>query len=261
MAQLNNQMRTLSLFMLLYLLPACRVEDNVIGQGSTDIAVLHDITDPHYLWPVADPILALYQFDKDKNKAGGYRLRCIEDMHLNPVHEFHLPDGNTSKSQNRSVDPYYRERLILSFYAKIRTSLSDFRLVNDSAQSKQYSECFSTIAEELTILGESNATEKILLVFSDLQENSEVFSCYRSESQSLLQSDPKKVGDLLNEQYHLPDDLTGIRVIFIYRPGTREEDQRYKNMNEVYRYLLENRHAQVQTQANNNYFLPWAGHH
>lgn len=254
-------MRLLILFVLTYFLPACKEENTSARYAKSQITALGDITDPHSLRPLPDPILALYQFDKDKNKEGVFRFRCIEDLHLNPVVEFHLPDGKSAEATNRNGDPHYREKSILSFYAKIRTSLSDFRLVNDSAQSKQYSECFSTIAEELTILGESEATKKILLVFSDLQENSAVFSCYRSENQSLLQSDPKKVGDLLNEQYHLPDDLTGIRVIFIYRPNTREEDQRYKNMNEAYRYLLENRHAQVQTQANNNYFLPWDDHH
>jgi hypothetical protein len=93
---------------------------------------------------------------------------------------------------------------------------------------------------------------QILLVFSDQQENSELFSCYTKANQLLLHKSPDKVAKHLDSFHLLPENLKGYTIFFVYQPKTREEDQKYLEMITVYKMLLEPRGATVTIQASNN---------
>ena len=235
-----------------FVLLSCK--ENKESKHSVQVGVIVDITDPHSLLPIADPILKLYQFDISKNTEASFEICSLTDKHLNPDIEYHLPEGSITEKNNTGDDPQYREKLVLSFYDKIKQAISSFDSASNVDTSLGHSECFATIAENLRGLNRKKAETNLLIVFSDLQENSEIFNCYPKANQELLQRRPNKVMEIFNNTHLLPDSLKGIKIFFVYEPHNREEDQRFNAIAEIFRVLLESRGAEVRIQANDNNF-------
>ncbi len=142
----------------------------------------------------------------------------------------------------------------MSFYAEIRTAISDFNAEHQLDSSLNFSECFLTIANELQLMKNKSGERNVLLVFSDLQENSNLFSCYTKANQELLYESPDTISQIFESMHLLPKNLNSIKVIFIFQPLTRPQDQKFEAMVKIYRKLLESRGATVIVQANNTYF-------
>lgn len=215
-----------------------------------DIYVIRDITDFHVLKPEANSILGLYDLSKHKGVEVNFRYREISDKVLMPAVNLRLPDKSVTDRENRKNEALYREKLILNFYDIVRKTLITGHLENDSSFLDN-SECFKTISSELNLLVQSNSENKILLVFSNLFENSAIISVYRDKNR-LIQS-PSKIRDRFERCHLLPENLKGIKVFFVFQPVTREEDFQYLKMIDVYKELLEPRGAIVKVQANNDY--------
>ena len=220
---------------------------------SVQVNVLGDITDVHYVLPIAEPIQKLYDFDVDKNTEGFFRISTITDKHLNPAIEYHLLPGFVTEKNNTLDDPYYRERLVRSFYDSIKNAISNFDAKCLLDSSLKFTECFNTIAGELQLMKNSKAEKHILLVFSDLQENSDLFNCYSKANQELLRKQPDTVIELFNQTQLLPENLLGFNIFFIYQPINRQSDKSFEAMVEIYKKLLVSRGASVKIQADNNY--------
>ena len=220
---------------------------------STQISIVGDITDSHFLLPEAEPILRLYQFDADKNTEGFFRICTVTDMHLNPAIEYHLPAGSMTEKDNTLDDPHYREKVVLTFYQAIRQAISHFNAKCHLDSSLDHSEVFSSVAGELQLMKTKTAGNNVLLVYSDLQENSDLFTCYTKPNQELMVKKPDKIIELFNASNLLPDSLKGFNIMFIYQPSTRQQDQQFEAMIRVYRKMLESRGATVKVQANSNY--------
>lgn len=208
-----------------------------------------DITDPLRLYPDADAILRLYGFDKDKDREAFFRLCLITDKQLNQMEDFHLPDGYTTEANNRFDDPQYRQKTILLFYKALHKALSDFTTLHNKDLSLKHSECFKTVAEQLTNMKRKHADENTLIIFSDIHENSDLFSSYTKKGKDSLYSSPEKVTAIFEKTRLLPDDLKGFNIFFVYEPKSREDDKVYVSMVSIYRVMLEKRGARVTVQA------------
>src|SRR5438045_1301623 len=109
-------MKPLSLLFIICFLTACSKEPNKQTVHDSRISVIHDITDPLQCVPAADPILALYDFEHDKDQEAHFRLVLISDKKLNPVEEIRIDNGTVSEQKNTNEETDYREQLIYSFY-------------------------------------------------------------------------------------------------------------------------------------------------
>lgn len=223
---------------------------------SSRISVIHDITDSMACFPAADPILAMYGFENDKNQEAHFRLVLISDKKLNPVEEINIEDGTTTEQKNENQETDYREQLVGSFYEEVRNAITDFHKHYVPSTSLKHSECFATIASELELLAGSKAAQRTLIIFSDLQENTDVFSCYTPQGQRLLQNNPGKVAKLLLQRHPLPDNLIGITVYFVYNPCNRDQDIMFGEMVAIYMQLLHARGARIVIQATNKNYEP-----
>jgi hypothetical protein len=241
---------------VVYLLAACNKQHSVAIVPRTDITAVFDVTDTFVLTPIPDPILALYNFEMAKDQAAFFRLVLLTDKKLNPAEDIHLDGGVVTEEQNVNDEVDFREQLILSFYDEVRRSLSDFGKRYAQKGTLGHSECFATIAAELRRLDTSKASQRMLIVYSDLQENSDVFNCYSKEGQKLLNANPIKVGAILLKHIPLPDDLTGITVYFVYGPTSREQDKQFWQMATIYERFLKDRGARVVIQATNKSYEP-----
>jgi len=238
------------------ILASCSKSHTPIVVHSSRISVIHDITDSMACIPAADPILALYGFENDPGQEAHFRLVLISDKKLNPVEEINIEDGVTTEQKNENQETDYREQLVGSFYEEVRNAIADFHKRYVPVAPLKYSECFATIASELELLAGSKASQRTLIIFSDLQENTDVFSCYTPRGQKMLQNDPEKVAKILLQRHPLPANLIGVTVYFVYAPLTRDQDTMFGEMVAIYQQLLHARGARVAIQATNKSYEP-----
>lgn len=246
-------MKHILVLIVVCLFSACYKSEPAITH-STDITVVHDITDQFQEQPDEHAILKLYDFANDKNQAARFRYVLITDRNLNAVAGSSIDDGSVTEKLNVEDEVNYRERLIYSFYNTVRNTMQTFKKEFSMPTPLPNSECFSTIATEICKLAESKSSQRILVVFSDLAENSSLFNCYSAKDRQLLSSNPKKVAKRLLQGIKLPDNLQGITIYFVFRPPDRESDILFGRMVSIYKQLLHERGARVVVQATSKQF-------
>ena len=239
----------------LCLLTACSRKKEIAIEPSTAVIIVDDYTDPGTLHPDAEAILTLYNFRVMPEQAALLKLVLITDLELNPTQTISVPCAAESEKQNTRDDITYRERTISSFYDAARKAIADFPK-RFNADTCRQSECFATVASAMDDLAQSKASQKIAIIFSNLQENEEDFSCYTEEGQGILRANPDKVAKLLQRRHPLPDNLIGTTVYFVFKPRTPIEDAQFAGMVNLYTKLLKARGARVIIQATNTQFQP-----
>lgn len=219
-----------------------------------NVSIVVDVTDIRLVYPDAESILPLYDFSNEEDRAATFRISTITDRELNPDIEFHLPTGFETERSNTDDDPDYRKKVIVQFLSSIRSTISEFNAKINRDTTFGNSECFTVIAKQLQLLAKERSIKGIALFYTDLQEKSQIFSCYSDASQALLLSQPEKVAALFDKTHLLPDKLKNITVCFVYHPISRDDDIRFMAMLKVYKLLLEPRGAKVIVKASNQNF-------
>lgn len=211
------------------------------------VSVINDKTDSILLHPGATllPVLGLSQ---NKNRAVTFRYCEITDKTLIPVINLTLPSGETTKNKNVRNEPLFREQEILNLYDSIK------KIFNSAATNRGYldhSECFKTIASELTVLTQNKSPKKYLLVYSNLYEHSSIWSLYSADARQTLFNNPQNILELFEKTKLLPGNLKGIQVIFIYEPLDMKDDQIFNAVVAIYKTLIEKRGGTCRIQASN----------
>ena len=217
--------------------------------GSVTVSAIRDVTDKHRLWPVANPLLRLYSSKENPNAEHLFRIRMISDKVLTPVSSCRLPDGIATEKENKEEDPQFRKRNIAAFYSRVREIISELSDHDDSLPSMKNSECIRTICDELLQLTASASTRKYLVVFSDLNEKSDLCDAYNGQG-----NPAKAIEEAIIKKSLLPNRLETITVIFVFEPVDREQDQKYREITQVYKQLIEKRGGRVFIQADNSSF-------
>ena len=249
-----DDMKQRIIISLLFLLTSCSKKQTYSAAIGTDLTVIQDITDTFLIRPSVEPIMALYNFKENKDRAAKFKITLLTDRLLNPTESMNLADDATTEKDNKMDDVYFREKMILWFHDMLGKTLSDFQRKFTPCSPMGNSEVFATISCELNELAQGTAQHKILLVYSDLQEHGSIFNCYSPQGQRLLQDNPDKVAALLNAKRPLPKDMRGITVFLVYQPKDRISDQRFDSMQKLYVRLLTRYGAQVIIQSNGSHF-------
>jgi hypothetical protein len=218
---------------------------------SVSVAVIVDTTDYRNIIPEADPLLELYRFDTALYTEAYFRLTTITDKSISPVSESYLESGEKTEKRNTRGIPHFREGNISLFYETVRSCFHDFQNL-DTALTLKHSECYRVIVQELTyLMNQPFSNEKILVVFSDLMENSDIVSFYDDESFAKITRDPQDLQNSFGIAQPLPGSLLGVRVYFVFQPRTREEDLQYRKVSSFFKTMLEEKGAIVTIQAHN----------
>jgi hypothetical protein len=216
---------------------------------------LVDITDRRDVLPDAEMLLSFYDFTKDNSRRAYFRITTTSDKLLNPVSENYLASGKETEKDNQFDDPDYRERLVLAFYDEVRKSVSEFNAKLKQDSLLDHSECFRSIASELMRMDENKADKSLLAVYSDLCENSGLFSVYTKTGFTQLQNNPASIIQRFESANLLPKNLKGFIVMFIFQPKTRNEDSLFNAMAGVYKKMLEARGAKVIIRSDNPKYI------
>lgn len=235
------------------LLHSCQ-KGETTAEPSKNISAVIDITDNDAIFPESQPIVKLFGFDKTREMEAWFRISTVADRQLNPAMESHLPNAKATEKDNIQDDPNHRDKQILSFQSAVRKTISSFNSTNKKDTTLPNSECFATICNELQLMKKKGATDNILLVYSNLYENSDIFDSYSKENMKLLMDSTEKIAEMFNKTDLLPDSLEGYAIYFIYQPRTREADKKYMAMVEMYKLLLEPKDAKVIVQTTNTFY-------
>jgi hypothetical protein len=230
------------------LLSAC--QDNITSDY-TSVTVIHDVTDSLVLNPEANAALSLYAFQTNRYRQAKFRFVLLTDKLLNPTQEITMDDGHLKEGV--AVDAQQRDNEIYSFYGSVKSAFSEFEPHYNIKTPQNNSECYATICSELHNLAKSTASQKYLLIYSDLMDNGTLFNSYSKKNAKLISDNPAKVGETLNKAQKLPKNMRGITVMFLYQPAGRQQDIEYNGMLQVYTSLLQSRGATVRVFATNNF--------
>lgn len=239
-------MKQAIIFLSLFCIISCR-QEQAKPTSSLGITVLNDVTDPRMIKPDAEFPLALCELDKEKNKAVFFRLTSTTDMLLNPAWELYLSTAAMMEKENSTDDPYFREKHVLAFYDKVRQVTENNNTNAIDSTRYKHSECFRSICREIELLQKKKWTSSILIIYSDLQENSDIENMYNQDT-----IDTAKIKQDFSKTKLLSGNLSRLSAYFIFQPKNREEDKRFMAMYEIYQKLLEEKGANVFLQSGNN---------
>lgn len=203
--------------------------------ASTDVIVLHDVTDSIIAKPDSAQLIA---FLNASHKWDGinFTLSSISDVSISKTQKVFIP------AQSRWLgNEIKRTRDLKEFYTRVQELLA--RSSDDSIGRKQTS-VYLPMVTSLTSLAKSSSNKKVLIVYSDLMENTNEVSFYDPHTLSELKSKREAVMDGLGASMHLPS-LAGVGVVFVFQPNNTSEDYAYRIVSGFYKSMLENKGAHV----------------
>ncbi|HNU34795.1 MAG TPA: hypothetical protein PKN75_14500 [Bacteroidia bacterium] len=203
--------------------------------ASTDVIVLHDVTDSIIAKPDSAQLIA---FLNASHKWDGisFTLSSISDVSISKTQKVFIP------AQSRWLgNEIKRSRDLKAFYNSVEELLA--RSSGDVIGREQTS-VYIPIVTSLTSFAESPSNKKVLIVYSDLMENTNEVSFYDPHTLSELKSKPEAVMVGLGASMHLPS-LAGVDVVFVFQPNNTSEDHAYRIVSGFYKSILEKAGAQV----------------
>ena len=220
----------------IFLVVACQVQKK--EEPYIDDVILEDTSDYHKLRANSHAVTASLNLSENKQKEITVRYITIADKKNVPVTILHLPSAAVTEAKNKNGAFMHRERVILQFIDTLRKTFSSHCSKKDSSSSK-YSEVFSILCAQLKALAERRAIIKRIYLYSDLQENSSLFSCYTAKGRQLLKKDPDSIARKFRSAVLLPASLKGVTLYLINEPTSRENDENYSRLVFIYRKALE----------------------
>jgi hypothetical protein len=247
-------MKNLSIKLLLLSLVFFSCDKKKEHLARATIYLLVDNTDTNRLIPTSNSLLSLYDFKDNICRAVTFRESFISDFATTKEVEFSLDNRiEEEKSGNLYDDPTFRKKQIIRFQQDVSGAISEIQ----SYQFKQKPEtkCFEKVCMELQALRDIDGNHKILVIISDLIENSDFMRGYSEGLYHVIQQDERKARGFLMKKFKdrdlLPNKLTGITVYILHQPQSIKEDVLFKTFSNVYRLLLEEQGATVFIKATN----------
>lgn len=212
------------------------IYDSMPIPHTTIVSEMRDITSSHKAQPEPGTILSLFTLSTNEWDGAVYRSQDLTDISYNPIKQVNINSAN--EWLGNSFD---RDREVKEFYHKISKLIGD---TTSEYIGREQSSIFASVARELNLLSQSKGDTKVVLIYSDLMENTPAFSFYRDKDLNLLKISPEKVRAYFLKIVPL-NDLKGIEVHLIYQPKGIAENTNYQLISSLYKSLLESMGAKV----------------
>ncbi len=106
------------------------------------------------------------------------------------------------------------------------------------------SRVYETIASEAQYLNSTNARDKQMVINSDLLENTDQFSFYRSKDFLLAQNSPEQAVKELEQIAPMPS-LKGVVILIVFQPPNYETQKQFDVAAQTFKLLFEKHGAEV----------------
>ncbi len=210
---------------------------------TTEIVVLRDVTEKSIAKPNADEILSLFDLQNNQWNGSNFSFGNITDVSYNPINEAKINIQNQWLSNELE-----REKEIKNFKNRATKIIENS---NKDTIGKRNSSIYLPLVRKLNQLSRSNSQKRVLIIYSDLMENTKELSFYNKQTIKILKTKPESIQTQL-EQMQQIQDLKGIEIHFVFQPVNPESDSDFKIASEFYKTILQNKGATVTISANLN---------
>lgn len=219
-----------------YLLPVIKNQTS-----GNEIVLFVDKTDVQKEQIRTEDITPILELDKSIWKHNKIRFQTLSNYEYNNVKSVELPYTFFLFSS-----PKKRKKEIKAFTANIESTLKEiYKADSGTANSAIY----EPLVREANKLAQSSASKKVMIVESDLQENTTVFSIYRESDYIQLLKHREQVIAMLDTLLHL-NNVTGINIYLVYQPKSDADNERFIMMANLFRNIFEQKGAIVHIGSN-----------
>jgi len=206
--------------------------------NGTIVSVLWDITDKKITAPKTSNFAPFFK-EKDIWNAAELSVTYITDVEYGEENTTRM-EGQSSLHSNELE----RRKEYKDFISSMNVLL---KKPGDS--HKQYSVIFPAVVRELNRLSKVVNDRKVLLIYSDLLENTPSISFVRDASKL---NKPDKAWEQLEKAYQkkLNDDLSGIDVYVVYQAQSLKDSNRFSKVAGMYQRQLEQVGARLIIKSN-----------
>jgi hypothetical protein len=202
---------------------------------NTEITVILDRTDSLRNYPTATDLLHPLALQHDKWQGVRITLTSISDKDLNNRVVLQLP--HQSEWSGNIVE---RGAAIQYFTKTVQHSLDSMR----NAPTCTHSIVYRIIAREANSLAISPATNRYLLVYSNLYENSAGLNFYSPPFMRELKQAPDKVEQRMLKSTPL-GSMANVQLYLLYNPASFADNNMFMPIAGMYRHLFESHRARV----------------
>tara|TARA_R110002051_G_scaffold174602_1_gene244809 strand:- start:6971 stop:7678 length:708 start_codon:yes stop_codon:yes gene_type:complete len=203
---------------------------------SISLTVLSDKTEVTIPKPSISHIK--YFFDDELYQDGKriFRFQTITNTSINKAF------GTSIAATDPFGNSLQRKSEIQKFYNQIDTLLV---LKNSVKNTYRSSSILKPLLKQLREIQISKTTRKVVLLYSDILEASDVFNVYKKHNKKLLIKEPKKVVEYIQSEITIPE-LDGVELFIIYYPTDRINNRLFEKMTAVYQELFKDSGLRLQ---------------
>lgn len=212
---------------------------------SIQCSVLIDVTSsntPSLKNVKSEDFLSVLDLEQNSRNQIEYRQAFITENFLNFTHQLKLKPA-PSKLIGNDFD---REEEIQHFKQELDSALS---VISAETEGRKFSSVYVPFAREVNRMAQTTADINLIVLVSDLVENSEFLSFFKKNYENDLHTSPKVIEDYFQNELPLADDLTGFIIHIVHEP-IGDDNTLFKKLSRVYQSMLEERGAVVLVQAN-----------
>jgi hypothetical protein len=192
-----------------------------------DMVIQFDMTDKVTMFPSADDFLSQLNLKDHPFQSIRIKVTSISDKDVNTTTLLILDKENEWES-NITI----RKAKIRHFRAQLQRCLTTIQQTDTSGHSIIY----RPIIAQANRLASSGAKRRLLIVYSNLYENSDI-NFYNPSIIAMLKSNPKNIQERLEQQVAL-QPLNGIGVWLIYNPTSYRDNNHFRPIANLYETIL-----------------------
>jgi hypothetical protein len=212
-------------------------------QNDMRISVLRDVTETDFVaQPTYESIAPKFGLEDALWHGVQFRYTTISDVQFNNQESFGI-EGESSLLGNALE----RKKTVDGFLKRVKQLLESDR----SDTERGHSSIWKPLVREIVLLQKDPTTEATIYLFSDLIENSEIWSAYRPKDVKLFDADFNTVkGRFLDEAHGVHRNQGNVKIAVIYQPKGLEDDRAYQKMVSLYSALFQELGIAVEFVAN-----------
>lgn len=216
---------------------------------TTQICVLIDVSDERfkkedYVSENIPKLLTLMNLDEQSGgfSGGEIKLSLINEVSDSKSKIIKIEAGETGLM---GENPLNRKDQVTKFYTKLETSFTE--ILDKANWGTDASKIYQKVTRELIKMKKSEADQKYLIIYSDMLENSSLFSFYganwKSDVTKMIE-DPEKTLQKLSENGPALPDLSEFEI-FVITTRTPENDEKINLSEQLWISLFEYQGATV----------------
>jgi hypothetical protein len=246
MSYLKQTLIILFISSCIFFLSAC--ESKVTPSKSVAFFLLKDVTfsadnENHSLDLSSEKLTRLYGLDSDLLVSAEYYQSLITEVHINKEFSASLPPANLD-----NFNKFKRKNKVKKFLSNIDIAIQDLQNVEFG---RPKSSIFVPVAKTINKLAQTKANRQILVIQSDLFENTFILSKYDKSQMIKIENKPQSLEQVLDKETPIFSRLDNMGIYIINQPKSNT-DKDFYIISSIYKNWLESKGATVEIMANLN---------